>query len=330
MKNNNKPLVSICCITYNHENYIRDAIEGFLMQKTTFPIEILIHDDASTDKTADIIREYEKKHPDIIKPIYQKENQYSKGVKINQEFNFPRAQGKYIALCEGDDYWTDPLKLQKQVDFMEENKDCSMCFHRSKIELFNNHKNIVKNQKLGEYSKNHNQTFFPKNKFFYEGGSSAPTASMIFKSKYIQSLPEWYFNSPVGDTPLKLILSQKGKIGFLNDVMAIRRIGLPGSWNDRVRDGKEEEIKYLNGMIKMLIKFNKHSSGKYFRDVFRQMVKYDRSRILFGEKNSILDDISFDFKKTNSKQRLLIKTVKSYPDIYRIKYLNKLLLILLT
>jgi glycosyltransferase involved in cell wall biosynthesis len=113
------PLVSVSCATYNHENYIRDSLEGFLIQKTTFPIEILIHDDASTDGTADIIKEYEKKHPDLIFPIYQKENQYSKGLTISSTFNWPRARGKYIALCEGDDYWTDPYKLQKQVEFLE-------------------------------------------------------------------------------------------------------------------------------------------------------------------------------------------------------------------
>ena len=120
---NNEILVSICCITYNHEKYIRDAIEGFLMQKTDFPFEVLIHDDASTDGTADIIREYETKYPDIIKPIYQTENQYSKGIKISATYNYPRAKGKYIALCEGDDYWIDPYKLQKQVDFLEHMKN---------------------------------------------------------------------------------------------------------------------------------------------------------------------------------------------------------------
>lgn len=88
-----------------------------MQQKTNFPIEVLIHDDASTDGTQDIIREYEKKYPNIVKPIYQKENQYSKGVKVSLVYNYSRARGKYIALCEGDDYWTDPYKLQKQVDF---------------------------------------------------------------------------------------------------------------------------------------------------------------------------------------------------------------------
>lgn len=111
------PLVSITCLTYNHAPYLRQCLDGFVMQKTSFPIEILIYDDASEDGTQDIIREYERKYPDLIKPIYQTENQYSKGVKVEFVYNYPRAKGKYIAFCEGDDYWTDPNKLQKQIDF---------------------------------------------------------------------------------------------------------------------------------------------------------------------------------------------------------------------
>jgi len=109
------------------------------MQKTTFAFEVLIHDDASTDGTADIIREYEKKYPDIIKPIYQTENQYSKGIKNTLTYQFPRAKGKYIAFCEGDDYWTDPYKLQKQADFLEANPEYNLCSHRFKIYNIEDH-----------------------------------------------------------------------------------------------------------------------------------------------------------------------------------------------
>lgn len=115
------PLASICCITYNHASYIQEAIDSFLMQKTTFPFEILVHDDASTDGTTEILLGYAKKYPDIIKPIIQTKNQYTKCGLINPRFVFPKAKGKYIALCEGDDYWTDPSKLQKQVSFLENN-----------------------------------------------------------------------------------------------------------------------------------------------------------------------------------------------------------------
>jgi len=108
-------------------------MKGFLMQKTTFAFEILIHDDASTDGTQEIIREYEAKYPDIIKPIYQTENQYSKGINISISYNLPRTKGKYIAFCEGDDYWTDKDKLQKQVDFLENHSEYSLCSHRFKV-----------------------------------------------------------------------------------------------------------------------------------------------------------------------------------------------------
>ena len=118
------PLVTIICTTFNHEAFISEALEGFLIQKTTFPFEIIVHDDASTDNTPDIIRDFAEKYPLIIKPILQNENQYSnKEVNIWSDFTFPKAQGKYIALCEGDDYWIDELKLQKQVDFLENNPD---------------------------------------------------------------------------------------------------------------------------------------------------------------------------------------------------------------
>lgn len=122
------PLVSISCVSYNHATFIRHCLDGMLMQKTSFPIEILIHDDCSTDGTTEIIKEYEAKYPSLIFALYENENQYSKGAWVDG-FNYRRAKGKYIAYCEGDDYWTDPLKLQKQVDFMEAHPDYSVCFH---------------------------------------------------------------------------------------------------------------------------------------------------------------------------------------------------------
>lgn len=128
--NETLPLVSICCVTYNHASFIRKCLDGFLMQETTFPVEILIHDDASTDGTDGVVREYARKYPDKIYPLYEKENKFSNGYAGKMDlFNYNRARGKYIAYCEGDDYWTDPLKLQKQVDFMESHSNCSVTFH---------------------------------------------------------------------------------------------------------------------------------------------------------------------------------------------------------
>lgn len=122
-------MVSISCTAYNHERYIGKAIEGFVSQQTDFRYEVLIHDDASTDSTAQIIREYAEKYPDVIRPIYQTQNQYSQGVNIGRDIIMPQVRGKYIAYCEGDDYWIDPHKLQKQVDFLEKHPEYSATAH---------------------------------------------------------------------------------------------------------------------------------------------------------------------------------------------------------
>lgn len=120
-------MVSVLCITYNHAKFIREALDGFVMQRTNFPFEVIIHDDCSTDGTDEIVREYAAKYPHLLRPLYETENQYSKKLgSITMRFCLPLARGKYIAFCEGDDYWTDPLKLQKQVDFLESHPDYSM------------------------------------------------------------------------------------------------------------------------------------------------------------------------------------------------------------
>lgn len=126
-------LVSVICTAYNHEPYIRSALDGFVMQKTNFRYEVLIHDDASKDNTAQIIREYAEKYPEIIVPVLQTENQHSKGVKITNTILRPMIRGKYIALCEGDDFWTDENKLQRQVDFLEANPDYVACAHNTLV-----------------------------------------------------------------------------------------------------------------------------------------------------------------------------------------------------
>lgn len=123
-------MVTIRCLTYNHEPYIRQCLEGFVIQKTSFRFEAIVHDDASTDGTATIIREYAERYPDIIKPIYETENQYSKHDGSIRRIMDAHTHGKYVAICEGDDYWTDPFKLQKQVDFLESHPDYVMCSHR--------------------------------------------------------------------------------------------------------------------------------------------------------------------------------------------------------
>lgn len=210
--------VSICCLSYNHEKFINECLNGFVMQQTSFNFEVLIHDDASTDDTANIIREYVEKYPLIFKPIFQTENQYSKGGGISAKYNYPRAKGKYIALCEGDDYWIDPLKLQKQVDFLETNKDYSFCGHKS-ISL----KNYVFTKiDLKILELNFEQLIF-KNRL--------NTATLVFRSQSISNLPNIFNKSPAGDWLLQLFALKTGKGKVLDDYMSVYREHDNGLWS---------------------------------------------------------------------------------------------------
>ena len=222
------PLVSICCTTFNHERFIRDCFDGFLKQQTNFKFEILVYDDCSTDNTKKIIEEYTAQFPELFFPIYQTENQYSKGVRgIMPRFNFKRARGKYIATCEGDDYWTDPLKLQKQIYFLENNEDFVLTGHDAK-------KIDDKGELISEWS-------LPKNKrrdcsseelqrFFY-----ALTLTMCFRNvPILQQMPDEFYNSNNGDTFLISLLGHYGKYKYMPEITpAVYRIHQGGVWSSK-------------------------------------------------------------------------------------------------
>lgn len=215
---NNDVLVSVCCITYNHELYIRECLEGFLRQKTNFNFQILIHDDASTDGTRNIILEYEKKFPGIIKPIYQIENQYSKGGNINARFQYPRVNTKYVALCEGDDYWTDPYKLQKQVDFLEKNSNYGMVY--TKVRYFYNSKNKFSRHAWGGPSTSFDDLINYDNKI--------PTLSTVFRydlwKDYRENIQPENKNWLMGDYCRWLYFALKSNIYFLDEETAVYRV----------------------------------------------------------------------------------------------------------
>ncbi len=214
----NNPLVSVCCITYNQESYIAQAIEGFLIQKTNFPIEIIVHDDASTDNTANIIREYEAKYPELFVPIYQNENQFSKKeVSIWVDIAFPKARGKYIALCDGDDYWTDPYKLQKQVDFLETNPDYGLVF--TKARAFEQQNNTYTKEVLGKPFKSFESLFF---------SLDIPTLTTLFRrsliKEYCSEISPSSFKWKMGDYPIWLYFAHNSKLYLIDQITATYRI----------------------------------------------------------------------------------------------------------
>lgn len=214
-------MVTIQCITYNHEPYIRQALEGFVMQKTNFRFEAIVHDDASTDGTAAIIREYAERYPDIIKPIYETENQYSKGDGSLGRIMRAHTHGKYVALCEGDDYWTDPNKLQLQVDFLESHPDYSMCFHNAIVHYQDNSKPDHIYDKETQTKEYNIKDLILR---WY-----VPTASIVYKKDLIlnsdiQKKIGLIKNLQFGDLPLVLSCALNGRVYCINKNMSIYRI----------------------------------------------------------------------------------------------------------
>ncbi len=254
MSNNNEnssiPLVSISCITYNHAKYIRDAIEGFLMQKTNFKFEILIHDDASTDGTYDIIKRYELKYPSVIFPIYQKKNQYSQGVMISPTYNWPRARGKYIALCEGDDYWTDPMKLQKQVDFMEANPDYALCFHDTYVK---------KEDQLIAWRTYEKEVFSILDTFSTR--ALLHTSSILFR-RDTYYCPNWLSKVVSGDMALISIVANEGKLKRIPEFMSVYRKHKGG-----ITETAHIIDNFHENRIKLMSFLNKEFNYKYNEEI---------------------------------------------------------------
>ena len=226
-------MVSAYCLAYNHEKYIRDALDGFVSQKTNFKYEVIVHDDASTDHTAEIIAEYAAKYPDIIKPIYEAENQYSRGTKIVKDIINPHLRGKYIAICEGDDFWCDLDKLQRQVDFLETHPDYSACAHNTRVI------NYLTNWTGPMY-----ETECDKDLTFREvanyGIAAFHISSVLFRREFA-ALPDEITCKLFGDYPRAIYLRLNGKIWYMKDIMSVYRENTAGSWTRRNRADADEE-----------------------------------------------------------------------------------------
>lgn len=308
--NQNTPLVAIRCITYNHESYIRDALDGFVMQKTNFPFVAIVHDDASTDKTAEIIREYAEKYPNIIKPIFETENQYSKAGnplgRIMQEA-IESSGAKYVAICEGDDYWTDSLKLQKQVDFLESHQEYSMCY--SKARLYIQSQKKYSNTGLGIQYSDTKSLLFEK--------YSIPTATIIYKKDLLSTEffkikyehTEW----EMGDLPLSLYLSTQGKLYMIDDFLATYRILSASSshFNSFDKHVRFIESAYdVKQFFASLIKCDEYELNKIF---FSKNIELAHAAVKHGEYHALKQILN----RSNE-----IKTFKFY--IYKLASINQI------
>ncbi len=267
-----KPLVSIVCNAYNHEKYIGDALSGFVMQKTSFPYEILVHDDASADNTASVIRRYEKQYPELIKPIYQTENQYSKRARSVSELQFARARGKYIALCEGDDYWTDPLKLQKQADALENHPEVDICAHAALSVRADTKK------KIGKVMPAAADCILPAESVIAGGGKYVATSSIMFRSTINDNIPDFRKYLWL-DYTLQIQGALRGGMMYLGGCMSCYRKDAEASWSVRVCADKRLLAAHYEQICEMLKILDKDTGGQY-HGVISKTIKQTRFKIL--------------------------------------------------
>jgi len=249
------PVVSICCITYNHERFIAQALEGFLMQQTDFPVEIIVHDDASTDGTAAIIRNYSARFPGRIRAVLRTENQYQQGHSIMPMFA-AWVRGEYIAICEGDDFWTAPEKLQSQVAYLRANPDCVACCHDS---ILVDEEGLTTAPSYFQSS----QEKFTQAEVIESLLSREPTCSLVFRrSAFLEPLPQWYRRRP-NDLMLDILLTVHGSLGFMPRNWAAYRIHRGGIWS-----GSRESAR----IVELILRYRILLEEPYFEEHYRELL----------------------------------------------------------
>lgn len=239
----NSPVVTVCCVAFNHERYIEECLNSILSQKTNFEFEILIHDDASSDSTPLIIKNYLKRYPGKIRAILQTTNQFSIGNdKFLSTVVFPQTKGKYIAYCDGDDFWTDDNKLQKQFDFLEANPDFSMCFHDAKI--------IKDNICIENYLKSYEKIIENNDTFSFNHilkDNFIPTSSSFCRSSALIESAKWINDLPFQDWTLWILNSRIGKIKKLPNLMGVYRIHHSSTWSSKSNISRQKsKLRFYN------------------------------------------------------------------------------------
>lgn len=265
-----KPLVSICIITYNHGKFIRQCLEGVMMQQTTFPFEVVIGEDCSTDNTKEIIQEFADRFPLAIKPIFQLAN--VGGARNGYEFCYPRLSGKYIAICEGDDYWTDPHKLQKQVTFLEENPDHAFCFH--KVAQVNEH-----DQLLEVVQCSHETVSYQADEIFH---ISIPTLAVVFR-KYFDAIPDEMYQVASGDTFLFGLLARHGGAADLGFLGAHYRTHPGGIFSSQKLLSRYRQCIHTRKVMKDAACFNDRERKELESEIMRRKKRYVKHFIKKGQ-----------------------------------------------
>ncbi len=256
-------MVSIVTTAYNHEKYIAEALESFLQQKTEYEFEILVHDDASKDNTPEIIRKYADKYPDKIRTVFQSENQHSKGIDV-YSFLKPLIRGKYIAQCEGDDFWCDKYKIQTQVSYMESHPECAYCF-------CNSYKVNLKSEVIGTQTPVEKSRIFSSREIIAAPEVFLATAGIMYRWEDAKKFPQEFLAGEAGDIPLRNFLMLQGSAYGFEERMCCYRVMTPGSWSDRYQKEMQNDIqKFLKKnevYIQYYKKFDQYTNGIYHKEI---------------------------------------------------------------
>ncbi|MCX3071629.1 glycosyltransferase [Providencia stuartii] len=319
-KYTDKVYISCVCITYNHEIYIKDTIDSILAQKSDYRFELIIHDDKSTDKTRDIILEYKEKFPSIIKLILQEENQYSKCPRIIP-LTIPYLSGEYVTICEGDDFWIDELKIQRQVGALNIHKNINICFTPAQS-LFSNG-----STKLVSYHSDQ-ETIFSTDTVIEGGGGFMPTASIMIRNPILNNLPKWYYTAPVGDYFLQIYASMPSGALYIPNITCVYRINSIGSWSKQrnslpLADIINEGILYTKSFKQL-----KHYSIK--KEIINsEIAKQYTTLTLLAIKNNYLSSAkqlikkSWAYSKKTNKKQIILFYLKDFMIIFRWVYILK-------
>ncbi len=314
-------LVSVICTCYNHSKFIEQTIQGFLIQKTDFPFEIIIHDDASTDGSALILTDYQCKYPNLIKLILQKDNKYSKGEMILLDYIAPECHGNFIAICEGDDYWIDERKLQKQINVMKNFKDCLISFHPT-IGLRNGGQ-----EKIIAYH-GEKEKVIPVGDVICGGGGYMPTASIVFHQSILTHLSEFYHrypNPPIGDVILQVIGSLPNGAVYFPDKASVYRIFANGSWSLRMQTDRTFAENNVLGLFRINRILDEYSNFRYTKQIMQSNLllldayafnpyfsKFFREKLLRDYSSKKIGKFYVFYKNLRNRLRMCIKQILGY------------------
>ena len=315
--------VSVYTACFNHAKYIRKCLESLVTQKTSFKYEVFVNDDCSTDDSSEIIREYARRYPDIVKPFFQKENQYSKGINILATYILPNVRGKYVAFCEGDDYWTDENKLQLQFDAMEKHPECSICVHRVQT--------IYENG-----LKKDDQTYPPLSlPLFGEGVHSSDecvellvaeaiylfqTSSYFVRTEVLKGMffspPDFVRYANIGDVKLLRFCFNEGNVFYLDRSMSCYRANSIGSWSSRTKSTKAI-CHYYRSLIDMDCAFDQYTKGKFHNYIEAGCKKREFDMFLrtYQFKHIFSSKYQDHLEKVSRKRFFLLKMLSFLPSV---------------